>query len=166
MEAPDPIYCVLRFVYGKRGSPNPIVSKTMGRYAVIDHAYQGPMPQPYCFWLCRLEGEKIFTDTKGCFVVTPLKEVAREDDMSQIAKLVPGTFDVEIQGTTVFCKPKIPGLFWIAPFNIKDIYLKPREGNYNYSSVIVPVKPDLAQLGLAPPAVSVSSEPAAEAVGA
>lgn len=142
MQAPEATYCVLRFVYGKRGSPNPIVSKTMGRYAVIDPAYNGPMPQPYRFWLCRLEGEKIFTETKGCFVVTPLQEVPLE----KIAKLVPGTFDVEVRGSAVYCTPKIPELFWIAPFNIKDIYLKPREGVYPYSSVIVPIKPESALL--------------------
>jgi hypothetical protein len=148
MQTLEPVYCVLRFVYGKRGSPNPIVSKTMGRYAVISHTYTGPMPQPYCFWLCRLDGEKMFTETKGCFVVTPLREIK----LDQIAKLVPGTFDVEVIGTTVYCKPRISNFFWIAPFNIKDIYFKPKEGLYPYSSVIVPITLDQAHLAASLPA--------------
>lgn len=126
---------VLKFHYGKRGSINPIISKTMGRVAVISHAYQGPMPQPGTFWLCEVDQE-INSDSseRGCFVVMPVKVVPLE----KIMKLVPGMYETEIKGKCVYFKPKEPNHYWIVPFNIKKVFLKDQT-KVQYQSVIVPL---------------------------
>lgn len=127
---------ILRFHYGNRGSGNPIISSTMGRAAVINHVYQGEMPQPYTLWLCRVDREIYKSREKGCFVVTPLREVPAE----KVLRLVPGTFDLEIQNHNVICKPKIKGYYWIAPSSIKKLYIKSGRAEVLYQSVLVPLK--------------------------
>jgi hypothetical protein len=132
----NPIYVVLKFHFGKRGSVNPIISKTMGRVAVINHAYQGPQPQSGTFWLCKLDREIKGQHTNGCFIVTPIKMVPIE----KIVKLVPGTYETTIEGTTVTCRPKITNHYWIAPFSVKKWYIKKDKASVQYQAVIVPVE--------------------------
>lgn len=132
----DNALVVLKFHYGKRGSVNPLISKTMGRVAVINHSYQGPMPQAGSFWLCRIDGERKGENTSGCFIVTPLKTLSLE----QIVKLVPGTYDIEVQGTSIICKPKLAAHYWIAPFSIKKFFIKKDKAPIQYQSVIVPLQ--------------------------
>ncbi len=128
-------YVVLKFHYGRRGSVNSIISQTMGRVAVINHAYQKEMPQSGSFWVCRIDREITSANSKGCFVISPIEKI----DIKKILKLVPGAYEVEIQGTNVLCKPKVSGRFWIAPFNIKKSYIKKEKANILYQSVIVPL---------------------------
>ena len=130
------ILVVLRFHYGKKGSVNPIISQTMGRVAVINHAYQGPMPQAQTFWLCRLDRQHNKGNDSGCFIVTPLKPVPEPD----ILRLIPGMYDVQPDGNTVICNPKVPEHYWIAPFSVKKFFLKKENATVLYQSVIVPVK--------------------------
>lgn len=130
------LFVVLKFVYGRRGSGDPIVSKTMGRYAVISHRYSGAMPQPETFWVCEMEKEwNRQDDTKrGCFIVTPLYPIP----VDAISKLIPGTYTQEINGSQVLLKPKLANHYWIAPYALKSVFLKDAE---KYQSVVVPVDP-------------------------
>lgn len=128
-------YVVLKFQYGKRGTANPIVSQTMGRLAVISHAYEGSMPQPRSFWLCRIEKE-LGSGMNGCFVVIPVKEVP----IAQIMKLVPGMYEQEIVGSTVVCRPKVEGHYWIIPFSLKKYFIKKGKAETLYQSVVVPLQ--------------------------
>lgn len=127
---------VLRFQYGNRGSRNPVVSRTLGKLAVVSHAYEGPSPQPGKFWLCSIERE-IGTIGKGCYAVVPIREVP----FDQIMRLVPGTYDTEIwdEQQTIVCEPKLPGM-WLMPFNLKRYLLKPGKAKILYQSVLVPVR--------------------------
>lgn len=127
---------VLRFHYGKRGSVNPIISKTMGRVAVISHSYQGTMPQPGTFWLCEIEREIGNEKPNGCFVVVPVKEVKIESVM----RLVPGTYQTEIHGSTVVCRPMVEGHYWIIPFSLKKYFIKEGKAQIQYQSVVVPLR--------------------------
>jgi hypothetical protein len=132
----EQIFVVLKFHFGKRGSVNPIISKTMGRVAVINHAYQGAQPQDGTFWLCRLDRGHQGQGTNGCFVVTPVRQIPLE----KIVKLIPGTYDTTISGSTVVCKPKLPNHYWIAPFSVKKWYIKKDKAAKLYQAVIVPVE--------------------------
>jgi hypothetical protein len=125
---------VLRFHYGTRGSQNPIISKTMGRIAVINHAYEGPMPQPETFWYCRIDRNIDFSSEKGCFVITPLSQIPNE----KVMRLIPGAFDKEIYGRHIVCRPKINNLYWIAPFSIKRSFIKD-QATTRFQSVVVPI---------------------------
>lgn len=129
------IKIVLRFHYGHRGSQNPIVSKTMGRIAVINYAYEGPMPQPETFWLCKIDRNIDFSTEKGCFVVTPLYQIP----VDKVMRLIPGAFDKEVMGRHIVCRPKIKNLYWIAPFSIKRGFIKDH-ADPRYQSCIVPVE--------------------------
>lgn len=129
-------HVVLKFQAGERTTENPVISQTMGRIAFIDHGYVGPMPQPKTFWLCKIMKEINKGTGRGCFIVTPIHEVLIDD----IVKLVPGTFEIEIQDLTVVCRPKFPERYWIAPFNIKRRFIKPGFGEKLYSSFIVPIQ--------------------------
>ena len=126
---------ILRFHYGNRGSTNPIISSTMGRAAVINHAYEGKMPQPYTLWLCKIDREIFKSKDKGCFIITPVREIPAE----RVMRLVPGTFDIKIQNCNVICKPKIEGYYWIAPSSIKKMYIKSNRAEILYQSVVVPL---------------------------
>ena len=126
---------VLKFHYGKRGSINPIISKTMGRVAVINHAYEGSSPQPGTFWLCRINKEINSPNGNGCFIVTPLKQTPLE----AIIKLIPGTYDLQYDQQNVICLPKVPNHYWICPASIKKLFLKPDIAKVQYQSVIVPI---------------------------
>jgi hypothetical protein len=133
-----PNHVVLKFHYGKRGSLNHIISKTMGRVAVINHAYQGAMPQAGSFWLCRIDKELGAEKPTGCFVVAPIKEVP----VDKVMKLVPGIYDTDIQDKTVICTPKVDNCFWIIPFSLKKSYIKKDKADTLYQSVVVPVTLD------------------------
>jgi hypothetical protein len=126
---------VLLFHYGRRGAANPIISGTMGRAAVINHAYQGPMPQPHTLWLCQIDREIHTNKERGCFVVTPIQSLPND----KVIRLVPGMFDVEIQDHTAILKPRIQGHYWIAPSAIKKVYLKENRAEILYQSLLVPV---------------------------
>lgn len=128
---------VLKFHYGKRGSVNPIISKTMGKVAVISHAYQGAMPQPGTFWICRIDKEISNPEKKtGCFIVTPIRFVTIES----VKKLLPGMYDEEIRNHMVICRPKVPGICWLMPFSIKKYYIKPEKAQVQYESLVVPLQ--------------------------
>lgn len=129
-------HVVLKFHYGKRGSPNPVISQTLGRVAVISHSYEGQMPQPKTFWLCKIETEHGAGQPNGCFVVTPVKQVQLES----IMKLVPGTYDTEIIGKTVICRPKVDDHFWIIPFSLKNYFIKEKKADVVYQSIVVPLR--------------------------
>lgn len=122
---------VLKFHYGKRGSVNPIISKTMGKVAVISHAYQSSMPQPGTFWICRIDSE-----IQGSFIVTPVKQIPLE----QVKSLIPGMYDVEIRNLTVICRPKVGEIYWLVPFSIKKYYIKRHKAKVLYESVVVPLQ--------------------------
>lgn len=127
---------VLKFHYGKRGSVNSIISKTMGRVAVISHAYEGPMPQNKSFWLCKIEKEHGAGQLNGCYIVIPIREIKLE----QIMKLVPGAYETEIVGSTVLCRPRVDNHYWIIPFSLKKFFIKKGKADVQYQSVIVPLK--------------------------
>lgn len=130
-------HVILKFHYGKRGSVNPIISKTMGKVAVISHAYQGQMPQSGTFWICRVDKEISNPEKKtGCFIVTPVRTVR----IDQIKKLLPGTYDVEVKNQTVICRPKVPGICWLMPFSIKKYYIKSDKAKVQYESLVVPLQ--------------------------
>lgn len=122
---------ILKFHYGKRGSVNPIISKTMGKVAVISHAYQSSMPQPGSFWICRIDNE-----IPGSFIVTPLRMIPLEN----VKSLIPGMYDIEIQNLTVICKPKVGDIYWLVPFSIKKYYIKRHKAKILYESVVVPLQ--------------------------
>lgn len=133
--AKENAHVVLKFHYGKRGSSNPIISQTMGRVAVISHAYEGSMPQPKSFWLCKIDNEHS-GGKNGCFVVTPIRQVA----LKSLIKLVPGAYDTEIVGTTVFCRPRVDNHLWIIPFSLKKYFIKEDKANVVYQSIVVPLR--------------------------
>jgi len=124
---------ILKFHYGKRGSVNPVISKTMGKVSVISHAYQSAMPQPGSFWVCRIDNE-----IQGSFIVTPLKMVPLEN----VKSLIPGMYDVEIKNLTVVLRPKaeVANIYWLVPFSIKKYYIKRHKAKVLYESVVVPLQ--------------------------
>lgn len=122
---------ILKFHYGKRGSVNPIISKTMGKVSVINHTYQSAMPQPGSFWVCRIDNE-----IQGSFIVTPLRMVPLEN----VKSLIPGMYDVEIKNLTVVCRPKVADIYWLVPFSIKKYYIKRHKAKILYESVVVPLQ--------------------------
>lgn len=134
--AKENIHVVLKFHYGKRGSVNPIISQTMGRVAVISHAYEGEMPQPKSFWLCKIEAEHGSGKENGCFIVSPVRQV----ELKSLIKLVPGAYDTEIVGTTVFCRPRVDNHLWIIPFSLKKYFIKEDKANVVYQSIVVPLR--------------------------
>ncbi len=127
---------LLKFHYGRRGSVNSIISQTMGKVSVINHAYQSKMPQAGTFWLCQIDKEISNPDRgSGVFIITPIREIEVRD----IQKLIPGAYDVEVADKTVVCRPRVKGLLWLMPFSIKKTYIKRDKAKVLYESVVVPL---------------------------
>jgi hypothetical protein len=56
-----------------------LISRTLGKVALIDHAYQGPKPCEGEFWLSDVVSETKASQVGGCFLVEPFQKVEYED---------------------------------------------------------------------------------------
>lgn len=135
---------ILKFFENDKPAPgkNPIVSKTLGKVAIIARAYGDrvarsngslAMPQSQEFWRVRILKELERGSRKGCFLVEPIVKVEYED----ILHLVPGMYThiVEHGRMLVTPNPEYQGRACILPLDHKQLFSQ-RNG---ISSMIVDV---------------------------
>lgn len=109
-------------------SSNRLVTMTLGKYGFVSSDYNGPSPRHDEFWLVRIDREIKANTLQGCFVLTPVKHIER----NEIEFLVPG-----IGQYTEFYED---GIRYIIPADKDKYYLLPlahRKGIKDVRSVIV-----------------------------
>ena len=104
-------------------SPNRLVTMTLGKYGFINSDYSGPSPRHDEFWLVRIDREIKANSLKGCFVLTPVRQVDRQD----ISPLVPGVGQ--------YSEFTEAGIRYILPVDKEKYYLLPLEHRKNIKSV-------------------------------
>lgn len=104
-------------------SSNRLVTMTLGKYGFISSDYSGPSPKHDEFWLVRIDREIKANSLKGCFVLTPVRQVDRQDLFS----LMPGCGQY-----TEFYES---GIRYILPTDKKKYYILPLEYRKNIRDV-------------------------------
>lgn len=114
------IYTVVKFIVNTNfddRNQNRIITKTLGKFGVVDTDYQGPCPNHDEFWLCKIVKEIKSGTPKGCFVLTPIMKLARSD----IRPLIPKTgFSTEYEeGGICYVTPTNPNNYYFIPLDYR-----------------------------------------------
>lgn len=131
----EPSICVGREVICKfhenqdRDNRNNVITRTLGKFGVVSTAWYSDkrpdqIPQPGEFWRVRIIKEVQAGQHNGCFVLEPRSKLP--GGPSDIDKLLPGFYTMEIVGGVVIITPK-KGIGssnnakpnWILPLAIK-----------------------------------------------
>lgn len=60
------------------GSPNRLLSRTLGKIAFVDNSFCGPMPSEGSFWFSSITLEIKAGKVGGCFLAEPFEPIKRE----------------------------------------------------------------------------------------
>jgi len=94
------------FENSDKDNPNPIISRTLCKIAVVDRDWTrnnpDKIPKAGEFWRVRIVRETCIGMTKGCFIVHPLEQVLDTD----LVHLAPGFFEEEMNNRVLVLKPK------------------------------------------------------------
>lgn len=123
------MWCICRFFANPRADDqNPLISRTLGKVAFIDHAYLGPKPQEGEFWLSDVVSETKASKVGGCFLVEPFQKVAYEDlvPISPLSCTVNQVFSSVLTIDPVRTEtPERTLIPWILTLNHKSKLLRP-----------------------------------------
>ena len=112
------IFTVVKFIVNNNydeKNQNRILTKTLGKYGVVDTDYKGPCPNHDEFWLVKTVKEIKVNSPKGCIVLTPISKI----DRSQVKSIIPGTgFSTEFEEM---------GICYVTPNNKQHYYMIPLE---------------------------------------
>lgn len=129
---------VIKLHRNKQGSEkNPFISWTLNKVAVIDNTWlrkhKQDMPvNDMDWWRVKIDNETSPGQPVGCFVVSPLWKVDRND----LAILAPSTWTQVQTGLTVMLYPKIkPWMPWIIPKALRKLIMRKAGG----SALVVPL---------------------------
>lgn len=98
-------------------SPNRVLTRTLGKFGVVSHAYEGTRPRPNEFWLVEVVGNKCPEQTKGCLLLEPIKKL---DFRSDVGKLVWGMYTTEEVGPAIVLvtpNPQFSNSYWQLPLD-------------------------------------------------
>lgn len=118
------LFTVIKFIDNPaQSSPNRLVTLTLGKFGFVNTDYTGPSPKHDEFWLVRIDREIKANSVKGCFVLTPIKHIDRQD----ISSLIPGCGQYNEHSES--------GIRYIIPVNKERYYILPLESRKNIKSV-------------------------------
>jgi len=111
-------------------SRNPIISKTLGKYGVLNTREELPeerTPSPSEFWRVEVTKEVIIhkeggKNLGGCFVLNPISRVGYRDMSKQepdIDYLIPGGYETKRYKTSLVIIPQTLGFNWVAGLDIR-----------------------------------------------
>lgn len=118
-----------------KNSSNVVITKTLGKYGFVNADYYGPCPNHDEFWLVKIDREIRANNVQGCFILTPVKHIPRQ----QIETLVPGTGSYKEFNEN--------GIRYVLPVDKDRYYILPLEHRKHVKSVraIIVVNFSLAQ---------------------
>lgn len=112
------IFTVVKFIVNSNfdeKNQNRILTKTLGKFGVVDTDYNGPCPNHDEFWLVKIVKEIKVNSPKGCIVLTPIMKL----DKRQVKTIVPGMgFSTEYEEL---------GICYVTPTNKQNYYMIPLE---------------------------------------
>lgn len=114
------VYTVVKFIlntnYDTRNQ-NRIITKTLGKFGVVDTDYQGPCPNHDEFWLCKIVKEIKAGTPKGCIVLTPIMKL----DRNCIKSLIPNTgLSTEyVENGICYVTPSNPNNYYLIPLDYR-----------------------------------------------
>ena len=119
------LYTVVKMIDNPvQSSPNRLVTKTMGKYGFINTDYDGPAPRHDEFWLVKIDREIKANSLQGCFVITPVKHIDRQD-VSYLVK-----------GVGQYNEYEESGIRYVLPVDDRDkYYVLPLEHRKHMKSV-------------------------------
>lgn len=105
---------IVKFIRNqRRNSSNRFVTRTLGKVGVIHSSHYWSMkdrPRHDEFWYVEILEEVEAGSSKGCFVLRPIKKVGncqrQERVVPDVVRLIPGTFETEKRGSTLFVYPR------------------------------------------------------------
>lgn len=130
------VFSVVKFIDNvDKNSSNRVITKTLGKYGFVNSDYFGPCPNHDEFWLVKIDREIRANSVQGCFILTPVKSLHRQ----QIETLVPGTGS--------YTEFNEDGIRYILPLDKERYYILPLTHRKHVKSVsaIIVVNFSLAQ---------------------
>lgn len=131
---------------------NYLITRTLGKVGVVKKELFGvmdPRPRHDEFWFAEILSEVRPNESKGCWILRPIRPigtVTRKGGFSEpdIVRLIPGTFDVERRGNTLYIYPHAAnsekGPNWILDVEVRRQLLhrfRAADGSFEVNSVIV-----------------------------
>lgn len=118
------LYTIVKFIDNPvPSSPNRLVTKTIGKYGFVSTDYEGPAPKHDEFWLVRIDREIKANSLQGCFVLTPVKLVDRQD------------ISVLVSGVGHYSEYEEEGIRYILPVDKDKYYILPLDHRKNIKTV-------------------------------
>lgn len=113
------IHTVVKFIVNdtEDTSKNRIITKTLGKFGVINMDYRGPCPQHDELWYVKIDKEIKFNTPSGCIVLTPIMKLPRE----QVLVMIPRTgLSTEHEENGVcYVVPTNPNKFYMIPLDYR-----------------------------------------------
>jgi len=110
------IYTIAEFHLNKdQDSQNKVISRSLGKFGLIDNSYEGEYPKQEEFWLVKIKNNIRPELAQGCFILDPILKV---DFTTEVGKLVSGMYKTEEFGPAlVIITPneEYKGKFWQIP---------------------------------------------------
>lgn len=150
---------LVKFIRNKqKNAKNKLVTRTLGKVGVIHSAIYEAMPEKPRndeFWYAEIIDEVGKGLSTGCFILNPLKKVPTVSkygrNIPDVIRLIPGTYDTDRLGNTIYIYPKqmpegLDGPHWILDVGTKEYLTRLHKGKhaktgnevkYNISSMIV-----------------------------
>lgn len=111
------IYTVVKMIVNdtEDNTKNRIITKTLGKFGVINMDYRGPCPQHDELWYVKIDKEIKFNTPSGCIVLTPIMRLNRED------------VHVMIPRTGLSTEHEENGVCYVVPTNPNKFFMIPLE---------------------------------------
>lgn len=114
-----------------------LISRSLGKFSIVDNSYQGPQIQDQDVYLCRITKEiKPGTNT-GAFVLLPVRKL---DPDTELRKLIPGFYDLEIVGRNSKAQAAVvrpnsdKEQFWLLSKATRQVF------SSKYYAIIIPIE--------------------------
>lgn len=113
------IFTVCKFIVNTdpEKSRNRIITKTLGKFGVVNMDYRGPSPKHDEIWLVKIDKEIKCGAPAGCLVLTPIMPVPVE----QVLPLIPSpAFSTEyIENGVCYVVPKNQDKYYMIPISCR-----------------------------------------------
>ena len=98
-------------------SRNRIITKTLGKFGVINMDYRGPCPKHDELWYVRIDKEIKAGEPAGCLVLTPIMQL----NIEQVDSLIPGTgaSTESIEGGVCYVTPNNTERYYMIPIGYR-----------------------------------------------
>jgi hypothetical protein len=153
---------------------NKLITRTLGKVGVVKKEYyavMNPRPRHDEFWFAEVLEELSPSQSKGCWILKPLRKIGttsrRGFEEPDVIRLIPGTFDLEKRGNTLYVYPhevdSSKGPNWILDTELRrelSQRYKDAKGDYGINSIVVVFdEPAPSEVPVVQPPTTLSTDP-------